>query len=208
MLSAEEYVRRVVAELQSVRSGCLTAVERTAEAMARRVLQGGKLYIVDDHSGLTSEAVGRAGGLMMIQPLTTTDLGEAGIAAPDILIMCSRRAENASMSILARDARQRGVYVVALCPSAEEGDTLTLTHWASAHLPVPPDGGVFTVSEGRDACPISGVVACVMLWTLTAAFIERMHLHGKTPHLWRSIKLPDSRSFNEQALGDTAREGY
>ncbi|MEJ5250979.1 MAG: DUF2529 family protein [Chthonomonadetes bacterium] len=208
MLSAEEYVRRVVAELQSVRSGCLTAVERTAEAMARRVLQGGKLYIVDDHSGLTSEAVGRAGGLMMIQPLTTTDLGEAGIAAPDILIMCSRRAENASMSILARDARQRGVYVVALCPSVEGSDTLRLTHWASAHLPVPLDEGVFTTSDGQEVCPISGVVACAMLWILTAAFIERMHLHDKTPHLWRSIKLPDSRSFNEQAMSDTLREGY
>lgn len=208
MLSAEEYVRRVVAELQSVRSGALIAVEQTAEAMARRVLQGGRLYIVDDHSGLTSEAVGRAGGLMMIQPLTTTDLGSAGIAAPDILIMCSRQAENASMSILARDARQRGVYVVALCPSADTSDALTLTRWASAHLPVPPDGGVFTASDGQDACPISGVVACAMLWTLTAAFIERLYLHGKTPHLWRSIKLPDSRSFNEQALSETARKGY
>lgn len=70
---------------------------------------------------------------------------------------------------------------------------------------VPLDGGIFTTSDGEAVCPVSGVVACVALWMLTAAFIERMHLHGKTPHVWRSIKLPDSKPFNEQALSATAR---
>lgn len=208
MPSAEEFARRALTELQSLHSEYLTLVERTAEAMAQRALRGGRLYIVDDHYGLTSEAVGRAGGLMMIQPLSTADLAKANIADPDILIVCSRTADNTAMAVLARDARQRGVYVVALCPTADKSDALTLTCWASAHLRVPLDGGIFTAPSGEDVCPVSGVVACVVLWMLTAAFIERMHLHGKTPHVWRSIKLPDSKLFNEQALSATAREGY
>ncbi|MGQ9790371.1 MAG: DUF2529 family protein [Armatimonadota bacterium] len=208
MPSAEEFARRVLTELQSLHSEQASLIERTAEAMARRVLRGGRLYIVDDHSGLTSEAVGRAGGLMMVEPLSTTDLAKANIADPDILIMCSRTADNAAMAVLARDARQRGIYVVTLCPTADKSDTLALPHWASAHMRVPLDGGIFTTSDGESVCPVSGVVACVALWMLTAAFIERMHLHGKTPHVWRSIKLPDSKPFNEQALSATARGGY
>lgn len=206
--SAEEYARKLLAELQNLRAGHLASVERAAEAMAQRVLQGARLFIVDDNSGLISEALGRAGGLMMIQRLPTTDLEKAGIAAPDILVVCSRRAENVSMSVLARDARQRGVYVVAICPASQGEDPLSLPRWASAHLSVPPDGGIFTMSDGKSACPISGTVACVVLWMLTAAFIERMYAHGKTPHLWRSIKLPDSKPFNEKGLEATAREGY
>lgn len=207
-ISAKDYARRLLAELRNLRSGHLVAVERAAEAMAQRVLQGARLFIVDDNSGLISEALGRAGGLMMIQRLPTADLEEASIASPDILVVCSRRAENVSMSILARDARQRGVYVVAICPTSQGDDLLSLPRWASMHLSVPADEGIFKTSDGGSACPISGAVACVVLWMLTAAFIERMHTHGKTPHLWRSIKLPDSKPFNDKGLEATAREGY
>jgi uncharacterized phosphosugar-binding protein len=207
-ISAEEYARRLLAELQDLRSIHLIAVERAAEAMAQRVLQGARLFIVDDNSGLVSEVLGRAGGLMMIQRLPTTDLEGAGIASPDILVACSRRAENVSMSVLARDARQRGAYVVAICPTSQGDDPLSLPRWASMHLSVPKDEGVFKTSDGNGVCPISGAVACVVLWMLTAAFIERMHTRGKTPHLWRSIKLPDTKPFNEKGLEATAREGY
>lgn len=206
--SAVRYAQRLLAELQSLRTSHVMAMQRAAEAMAQRVLQGARLYIVDDNSGLISEALGRAGGLMMIQQLPTTDLEEAGITAPDVLIACSRRAENLPMSVLARDARQRGVYVVAICPAAQAEEPLSLPRWASTHLSVPPDEGIFTTPGEKKVCPISGQLACVVLWMLTAAFIERMHKRGKTPHLWRSIKLPDSKSFNEQALQATVREGY
>lgn len=206
--SADKYARRLLAELQNLSTSHMVAIERAAEAMAQRVLQGARLYIVDDNSGLISEALGRAGGLMMIQRLPTADLESAGIKAPDILIACSRQAENVPMSVLARDARQRGVYVVAICPASHADEPLSLPRWASAHLSVPLDEGIFTTAEGKRVCPVSGEVACVILWMLTAAFIERMHEHGKTPHLWRSIKLPDSKSFNEKGLEATAREGY
>lgn len=208
LLSAEGYANNVLDELRSLRTAVLPVIERAAEVMARRVLQGGRLYIVDDRSGLTSEAVGRAGGLMMIQPLPTTDLEKAGIASPDVMLMCSRKAENTSMSILARDARQRGVYVIALCPSGYSEGDLVLPGEASVHLPVPSDGSVLSVPGGNRVCPVSGIVACAALWALVAAFIERMHMHGKTPHIWRSIKLPDSKVLNEAALESTAREGF
>jgi len=190
--------------LAAIEKNEMPQVDRAARLIADRLLQGNHLYIHDDTGALTSEALGRAGGLMLIRGLPGEDLNHQDLKAGDVLILGARQAESPSLAALADRARQKGLTVIAIAPKGGLSDRADIA--LNDHAPA--NGGVVSV-QGVTARigPITGMTNAVLLWSLTAGLIEALLERGHKPHIWKSIKLKGAKEFNERALAETAKTG-
>ncbi len=118
----------------------------------------------------------------------------------DVLILSSVSGTNVLVVELARQARARGVHVVALT-GVEFSAQLSPAHSSGTRLFENADvvldnrvpfGDAALQIEGIDArvAPWSGVSAALLLWSVTAGIIERCVAAGVTPTVYSSYNLP------------------
>ncbi|MFQ6097863.1 MAG: hypothetical protein ACE5O2_09055 [Armatimonadota bacterium] len=201
------YVARLRRDLRRFRKQQLAATEAAGERLAERVAAGGRLLIYDRRGAYSSEAVGRAGGLMAISRLP--DPAGNGIAAQDALIIVADEAAADEDLSVAAAARRTGALVVGICPVRAVADSLAKACDIALDNYVTDEDAAVTI-EGLSTpiAPTSGVMNCAILWALTAAYIEAMERGGKPPHVWMSIKRPGAREFNAAAREAARERGY
>jgi len=201
----DRYMERVLSDLRRFRRERLATTDRAGDAIAERISSGGTLLVTDARGGYVAEALGRAGGLMAIARLTEG----TPVAAGDALIAVADEPSPEPTITLASGAKTAGALVVGICPiRARERALSSHCDIALENYVTDRDAAVHVAGFDGPMAPTSGVLNTGILWALTAAYIEAMERRGKPPHIWKSIKRPGAREFNEIALEETKRVGY
>jgi len=201
------YINRVRRDLRRFQAQQCDATQAAGARLAERVASGGRLLIFDQHGAYSSEALGRAGGLMAITPVR--DGSEASVRPGDALLIISDEPAAEADLAVARPARDRGALVVGICPKGDGTGTLAeACDIALDNYVRDGDGVVAIPGRPERVGPTSGVMNTAILWALTAAYIEAMEGLGKPPHVWMSIKRPGAGDFNAKAREAAREVGY
>jgi len=199
------YVDRIMSDLRRFRKEQLAATNAAGKRVAQRVIAGGRLLVFDQSGKYTSEALGRAGGLMAIAGVR--DGSETSVHAPDALIVVSDDAAAEADLAVARPARERGALVVGICPMRAAAASLASACDIALDDHVSDEDACLTIRGlPKPIAPTSGAMNAAILWAVTAAHIESMDQHGRPPHVWMSMKRPGSKEFNDRELEATRRE--
>lgn len=187
------YFRQVEAIIRECRTETPLAVTM-ADRAADAINQGGKLYFAGD-PGLVSEAVGRAGGLMMAQGLNRPNSGPAH----SVVVYGWKSAEEfaADRSWL-QSLGAHGFTVLGIGPaSAPPADRV-------------PFQGVLTSGRGSSPmasgiqdsrCGLPALGNAVNLWDFTGELIAAFTRRHKTPTVWQSIWVAGSKERNAPRIG-------
>jgi len=127
--------------------------------------------------------------------------GQRTLQAGDILIIGSVSGVGLRLVELALQARSRGLGVIAVTGPGFSG-RLASKHPSGKRLYEVADvlldnqaeyGDAFFSIPGieRKLCPISGISATLLMWSLTAGIVERLAGMGINPSIYESVNQPD-----------------
>lgn len=181
MPSAEEFARRVLTELQTLHSGHLSLIERTAEAMARRA--GKRLWHLDiGHFPPFETAPEREGNPRLFAPLAYRLEEVEKVGQGDVLVFGSILGVFALSVDICRKARNRGAKVVYIGSPVETrivpsqhpsgkrvADVVDLV--ICTHVPY-TDGVIDEAWLPTPACPLSGFANTLVFWMLNAEVLR------------------------------------
>ncbi|MFC4910942.1 SIS domain-containing protein [Actinomadura gamaensis] len=224
---SDAYFDAVTELLRTVRDAERERIDEAAETTAAALASGRRLFAFgSSHSALpVQDIVYRAGGLMLVNPLTAPGLSGAetrpvtlgtalerlpGYAAAlldnsplregDVLIVVSVSGRNALPVELAELAVAREVKVLAVTSRAYGTRLADVAHVVlDNHVPI-GDAVLSDPAVPEPFCATSGVIVTALLQALTAAIIERLAASGITPPVFRSVNLPGGTDHNEHLL--------
>ncbi len=167
-------------------------ITRAADAVAERLVNGGNLYAAGQEA-FVIEAYVRAGGMMMLEPLTEKTV----LSAKDVLFVGAWSNHDEATAVEARRAREAGAYVLLFSPAFEEPNP-PLAMLCDAHV-------VNFAEEGAPAVPLKGgtrigstaaLFDVTALWTATGEIVGAMTRKGKMPVMYQSVVVPGGRDRN------------
>ena len=203
------------------------AIGAAADAIARAIASGGRVFVASTSHVLHSELVLRAGGLAAVHALgETPDFArpmielERGVltadapfrpAAGDVVLIGTNAGTDAGTVEIAIAARAAGCSVIALtCVAYESWPDVVRDHPTGGRLMDLGDilidiGGV--VGDGIVALPglddavgpTSGVALVAAAWAILVGAAERLLEQGLTPVVYRSVQIPGAEAlFHER----------
>lgn len=173
----------------------LPFLTQAANAVAERLVAGGKLYIGGSQQAFAAEGCYRAGGLMLLQsyqpnltlgPLDTVLIGSVG------------SQPQADLDLI-RTLRQQGVVTVAFgSPQAkalgQEADFFISNN-------VVDEAGIIRLTAwDQPICPLASVMNVVNLWVFTGELVAALTRCGQMPTMFQSVMSPGGKERNEKFL--------
>ncbi len=242
------YFQRLRQQLEELERRSLSAIEQAAERCAQCLLRGGAIHVYDTGHLVSRELINRAGGLAAFIPFSfdlqvqnphpyreahgisagpTPDtvraivraaLDRSRIVPGDVLIIGSVSGKTPIPVELALQARQRGVFTIALT-ALDYSSRLESEHESGKRLfevadlvidNAAPYGDAMMSLEGLETpfCPASGIGAAAALWALVAGIVEIMVAAGKPPTIFASINRPDGQQRYQQSIEQFRQRGY
>lgn len=226
MTLIKTYFEEIQARITRMQAERSADIERAADACAQCLLKKGVVHIHDTGHLVSAELINRAGGFVAFSRFSMglnvdnpnkyratqpnpngPQLGyipyalrASNVRPGDVLIIGSVSGRTAPQVELALQAREMGVYTIALTAVAhssklqsEHPSGKRLFEVVDLVLDHPTDyGDAMLDVEGLPykAVPSSGVLAAIMLWAVSAGTIERMVAAGVVPTIYRSVNLP------------------
>ncbi|GAB3484370.1 sugar isomerase domain-containing protein [Nocardiopsis coralliicola] len=221
---------RMRGHLARVEEANAAAVGEVADLVVERVVQGGGVVLAagSGHSLIAvAEAFFRAGGLAPVKPvydpgllplhgaaeataaerksgLAARVLAETGYQESDILVVFSTSGVNPYPVELAREARERGIPVVAVTSRAASaaaprraGGTLAEEADIVIDTLVPPGDATYPEAAPVTA-PVSSLANAYLWDLLLAAVYDRAQAAGAEPPLWRSANVTGGDEANKR----------
>jgi hypothetical protein len=151
----------------------------SAEAAARRIVAGGKLYVTGERPDFAAEAIGRAGGLMMIA-------APNAVSANDVVLLAFDRSGTNALREQSMAWKRNGAYIIAFAPEAMDC----------------ADKTVFTDSvNGAMSESASSLKNLANLWVWTAEFTAACVRAGKMPVFYESFGMPGGHARADKYAG-------
>jgi len=212
--------------VESVTSGGALHLYDTGHMLEREAVhRAGGLYMVTPFTfslNLNDPARPRPGGTAPspeeVAGFVRYALSSSSLRPGDVLIIGSVSGRAMIPIELALQARARGIKVVALtsipyskvaeCQHPGGRRLYEVADLAIDYGTAIGDAAVEVPGLGVRACPTSGIVAAAIIWALTAQVIERLLARGLTPHVFKSVNLPDGPEFNARARKEYEQTGY
>ncbi len=134
--------------------------------------------------------------------------GQRTLQAGDVLLIGSVSGVGMRLIELALQARERGLHVIAVTGPTFSRE-LTSKHPSGKHLFEVADVVLNNLAEYGDSffsipgierklCPISGISATVLMWSLTAGIIERLAAAGLHPSIYESVNRPNGPALVQE----------
>ncbi|MDZ7262084.1 MAG: DUF2529 family protein, partial [candidate division KSB1 bacterium] len=204
---ARDYLETVIDRLYQFEKQ-LGVIRTAASQMAENIGTGHKLYVYSNPPSLIAEACNRASGLMLTQPLELETLQKR-----DNLIIGAESSNDSNDMIIAEQARNKGAFVVAICPFHTEGDSSGLRLSKLVDIAIDnlsgESGGVISLANRPEKiCPTSGLLNLVLLWMLTAELIGRMIRLGLVPYVYMGTHLQGGKEYNDAIRPFFLERGY
>jgi hypothetical protein len=116
--AAHEYVSTLMQRLSSLHHSHLASMHQAGEAIAEKVLAGGKLYPWSGRDEFYIEASNTACGIRGNYPLAQhfAPLDPGVLTSADVLLLATGNATPEAEVEMARAARARGAYIVGIYP--------------------------------------------------------------------------------------------
>jgi uncharacterized phosphosugar-binding protein len=231
---ALEYCKRIVESMETIKNTQTDTIMKAAEEIAPRLEKGGILNVFGTgHSHVLAEEVyARAGGLIQARAIVphelTVDLDMQkstlmertdGLAAIvfatykirncDALIIASNSGRNAVPVQMAQEAKNRGIFTVALTNLAHSKGVTSrdksgkkLYELCDVVLDTcGPVGDALVPVPGKDysIAPASSILGALVLEMLVCSIVETMVSHGRDPFILRSANLDSGDEHNNNA---------
>jgi uncharacterized phosphosugar-binding protein len=147
------------------------------------------------------------------EELASLAVRRSAMSAGDALIVSSVSGRSASVVEVAMAARRLGVKVIAIT-NVSYSRAVASRHASGKRLCEVADvvvdncgvvGDALLNVEGVDTgvAPSSGVAFCYIIWGIVSEAVAQMVARGLSPHVYRSVNLPDGEEYNARA-----EEGY
>ncbi|MBN1291494.1 MAG: hypothetical protein JXB48_06610, partial [Candidatus Latescibacteria bacterium] len=213
---AENFINSVIERINYTETN-VSLMAKPAEAAAKRLISGGRLFITDDESlflsgddkvriseagvvytihdqsgGFVAEACHRAGGLGFSEPLSD----EVNLTAADVVLIGTLDLHPEEQRAHITAIKQKGTLVIvfgsgesSVAPMAD----FVIDNGLSAGL-VP----VFDIGTYKPTGPLAGIANIINMWTYTAELVSACTRQGKMPTLWQSMFVPGAEARNER----------
>lgn len=242
------YFERVQAQIKELERRSLPAIEQAVARCVECLQRGGVIHVYDTGHLVSRELINRAGGLACFTPfhfdlqvsnpnpyreaqgingetrpetvraIVSSALNRSRIVHGDVLIIGSVSGKTPFPVELALQARERGVFVIALT-ALDYSSQLQSEHASGKRLfevadlvidnAAPYGDGMMTLPGSEvPFCPASGIGAVVALWAVVAGIVERMVELGHPPTVFASINRPDGHERYKQSIETYRQRGY
>ena len=216
MRPAEKFIGSVL-ECVNYTDTHIGSMTRPAEEAAKRLVQGGRIFITDDESlflsgddkvrvseagvvytihdqsgGFVAEACHRAGGLGFLEPLSD----EVNLTAADVVLIGTLDLHPEEQRAHITAIKQKGTLVIvfgsgksSIAPMAD----FVIDNGLGAGL-----APVFDIGSYKPTGPLAGIANIINMWTFTSELVSACTREGKMPTLWQSMFVPGAEARNER----------
>jgi len=143
--------------------------------------------------------------------------GQRTLQADDVLVIGSVSGVGMRLVELALQARARKLHVIAVT-GLDFSSKLTSKHPSGKHLYEVVEVVLNNLAEYGDSffsipgierklCPISGISATLLMWSLTAGIVERLAASGVCPSIYESVNQPNGPALVQKIEADYQEKG-
>ncbi|MBO4229208.1 MAG: SIS domain-containing protein [Clostridia bacterium] len=203
----DRYQQAIVDVLYKVRFTQQEQIKRAGELVADAIEHGGKVYLYRICHSIEEDLLFRGGGPIFYKNYNPDSVE---LKKGDVIILSSVSGRTKFIVDLAWDCMQKGIIVIALTsmsyavavdpvhPSGKklyEFVTMAIDNCA-------PEAEAMLDVEGIEAkfAAASGIASAFILWSLTAALVEKMLKDGYTPGILKSGNYPGGQQYNESVI--------
>ena len=182
--------------------------EAIGKKLAELVFAGARWMVFGANHALVSDACGVANG-----PMITRRYNAADVKKGDIVLIGAYSSNHPEEIAVAREARKKGAYVVAITPFSTDGDASGVRLYkevdAAFNNYSPESWGIVPV-EGLDrkVCPTTGVIGDLILWLIVSQWTEEMAKRGEFPYFWKGFFMNGGRDYNNSVKPFFIKRGW
>lgn len=199
-----QYVELLLDRLADVHTQDLDHINEIAVVIAKRIIGGGHYYVRSRNEGIQSEASGVAQGLMMCNAFEPRPASEGG--DKDVFLIAAVSANDPQDLAWADEAKSNGNYLVGIGPSNSDG----LRDRCDVYFDNRCDeaAGVIPIPGRSDkVCPATGILNNIIMYMLTAQFVDEMCRRGAVPYFLMGA-YRDGSDYNSVMRPFCLERGY
>ncbi len=198
------YVDILLERLADVHDQDLAYINEIAVVIAKRIIDGGHYYVRSRNQGIQSEANGVAQGLMMCNAFEPRPENEGG--DKDVFLIAAVSANDPQDLAWTDEAKSNGNYLVGIGPSNSD----RLRDRCDVYFDNRCDeaAGVISIPDQVDqVCPATGILNNVIMYMLTAQFVDEMCRRGAVPYFFMGA-YRDGSTYNSVMRPFCLERGY
>ncbi|MEM2905395.1 MAG: DUF2529 family protein [Candidatus Bathyarchaeia archaeon] len=205
---AKTYLETIDALLGKVAEEQAEKLVKAARMVADAAVSGRRLWVYDKDVVVASEVSGRAGGLLMVQPLGDVSSVQEG----DVVVINAARNDSPSDASLVEKAKMRKAKTIAILPFSNPPDAsrklqenvdLAIDDYAE-----PGDGCLRVAGYNSKVCPTTGVMNAAVMWAVCAEVVDELRRRGREAHVYKSVFRVGSNEWNAKMSEEFKRTGY
>lgn len=199
-----QYVDILLERLADVHAQDLEHINEIAVLIAKRIIDGGHYYVRSRNEGIQSEANGVAQGLMMCNAFEPRPASVGG--DKDVFLIAAVSANDPQELAWAEETQANGNYVVGIGPSNNDG----LRDRCDVYFDDRCDeaAGVISIPGRSDkVCPATGILNNIIMYMLTAQFVDEMCRRGAVPYFFMGA-YRDGSDYNSVMRPFCLERGY
>jgi len=198
---AREYVDILLSRIEDFHAREMARVDEIAVTIAKRIISGGYYFVRSRNPGVQSESNGVAQGPMFTNAFQPRKDGNR-----DTFLIAAVSADDPQEIAWAEEARANGNYVVGIGPSHCQRLPELCDVFFDDRCDEP--AGVLEI-PGRDdkICPATGTLNNIIMWMLTAQFVDEMCRRGAVPYFWMGF-YRNGRPYNDVMRPFFLERGY
>lgn len=199
-----QYADILLERVLDVHTQDLEHINEIAVVIAKRIIGGGHYYVRSRNEGIQSEANGVAQGLMMCNAFEPRPASEGG--DKDVFLIAAVSANDPQELAWADEAQANGNYLVGIGPSNNDG----LRDRCDVYFDDRCDeiAGVISIPGRSDkVCPATGILNNIIMYMLTAQFVDEMCRRGAVPYFFMGA-YRDGSDYNSVMRPFCLERGY
>ena len=196
-----EYVDLLLSRIEDFHAKEMDRVGEIAATIAKRLISGGHFFVRSRNQGVRSEANGVAQGPMFTNAFEPREDGDR-----DVFLIAAVSADDPQEIAWAEEAKANGNYLVGIGPSHSQRLSELCDVFFDDRCDEP--AGVLDI-PGRDEkiCPATGTLNNIIMWILTAQFVDEMCRRGAVPYFWMGF-YRSGRDYNDVMRPFCLERGY
>ena len=203
----ERYQYAILDILKKVRETQKENILKAGEIVAKAAESGKKIYLGNIVHHIEHDLIYRGGGPIFYKEYKEE---ECELHEGDVIFVSSVSGRTKKIVDLAFDSMQKGVNVIALTsmsyaaavdPVHESGKKLHEMVTLALDNCAPPAEAMLQV-DGIEApfAACSGISSSYLMWSVTAAAVEKMLANGYTPGILKSANFPGGNDYNKTII--------
>ena len=189
-----QYIDTLLERLADFHGRDMARADQVAEKIARRIIGGGRYFVRSRNKGVELDAYTVAQGLMLCNTLEQRAAAEGG--DQDTLLVAAVTPDDPQELEWADQARASGNYLIGIGPTNSDGLRQRCDEYFDDGCDEKP--GVIAI-PGREepVCPATGILNLIIMYVLTAQFVDEMCRRGAVPYFWMGVHRACGGDYNK-----------